>query len=261
MGRTDAFKQYTERLVNELKRTAESVENTLKNIEEQVERLLHTSDHIHNSLSSIDVQSQELAETSKHVEENVNVVLEHSQSIYEQSLKIAYSQLELGNRQVNMNERLDEGMTMLNDSMNKLGEEMNNLRNEAVEIEKKVRQSSAVEVLHTVTCFQSQAHKGSRGILQQLIELGHKGIIKRVLDMLTESAYLLVSSALDGHNATPVGGFGRRVLSAVLSNGLSRARNEQEEDLAENCMLSGFGGSQNLLDLQLKFLTVEGKSA
>ncbi|GJT04112.1 protein gamete expressed 1 isoform X1 [Tanacetum coccineum] len=207
---TDAFKRQTERLVNELKKTAESAENKLENIEEQAERLLHNSDHIHHSLSSIDVQTQELAQTSKNVEEHVTVVLEHSQSVYEQSLKIADSQLELGNRQINMNERLDEGMTMLNESANKLGEEMNNLRNEAVEIEKEVgkvgdamfkkmdtvqnkaddieniaetslnrqkqlleSQSSALEILQTVTTFQSQALEESRGTLQKLIELGH----------------------------------------------------------------------------------------
>nr|GEV46495.1 protein gamete expressed 1-like [Tanacetum cinerariifolium] len=207
---TDAFKRQTERLVNELKKTAESAENKLENIEEQAERLLHNSDHIHQSLSFIDVQTQELAQTSKNVEEHVNVVLEHSQSVYEQSLKIVDSQLELGNRQINMNERLDEGMTMLNESANKLGEEMNNLRNEAVEIEKEVgkvgdamfkkmdtiqnkaddieniaetslnrqkqlleSQSSALEILQTVTTFQSQALEESRGTLQKLIELGH----------------------------------------------------------------------------------------
>ncbi|GJZ68768.1 protein gamete expressed 1 isoform X1 [Tanacetum coccineum] len=210
MDRTDAFKRQTERLVNELKRTAESAENKLENIEEQAERLLQSSDHIHNSLSSIDVKTQELAQTSKNVIGQVNVVLEHSQSVYQQSLKIADSQLELGNRQINMNERLDEGMTMLNESANKLGEKMNNLRKEAVEIEKEVgkvgdamfkkmdtiqnkaddieniaetslnrqkqlleSQSSALEVLQTVTTFQSQALEESRGTLQQLIELGH----------------------------------------------------------------------------------------
>ncbi|GJU08251.1 chaperonin CPN60-2, mitochondrial [Tanacetum coccineum] len=70
--------------------------------------------------SSIDVQTQE--QTSKHVEENVNVVLKHSKSINQQSLKISNSRLKLCNRQLNMIQRLDEGMSMLNDSANKLGE-------------------------------------------------------------------------------------------------------------------------------------------
>nr|GEU81429.1 replication protein A 70 kDa DNA-binding subunit B [Tanacetum cinerariifolium] len=155
----DAFKRHTERLVNELKTIAESIENTLQNIEEQAQH------------------------------KNVNVVLEHSQSIYEQSLKIADSQLELGNRQINMNERLDEGMTMLNDPMNKLGEKMNNLRNEAVEKEKKDTRGSC-------GC-------GKQGVICTLRTERNPGL---------------------------------RFLSAVLSNGLLRARNEQEEDLAENCM-------------------------
>ncbi|XP_071728903.1 protein GAMETE EXPRESSED 1-like [Rutidosis leptorrhynchoides] len=206
---TDAFKRQTERLVNELKKTAESAEDKLENIEGQADRLLHSSAHIHNSLSSIDVQTQELAQTSKNVEEHISTVLMHSQSVYEQSVKIADSQLELRTQQLNMNEKLDEGMTMLNESTNKLGEEMKNLRNEAVEIEKEIgkvgdtmfmkmdtlqnkaddienitetsldrqkqlleHQNVALEVLQTVTSFQSQALEESRGTLQKLIELG-----------------------------------------------------------------------------------------
>ncbi|KAI3756780.1 hypothetical protein L1987_56603 [Smallanthus sonchifolius] len=207
---TEAFKKQTERLVNELKRSAEYAEDKLENIEEKAERLLHSSENIHDSLSSIDVQTQELAQTSKHVEERVNVVLEHSKSVYEQSLKIADSQMELQTGQIKMNERIDEGMMMLNESANKLGEEMNSLRNETVEIEKEIgkvgdamfmkmntlqskaddienitetsldrqkqlleSQSAALEVLQAVTSFQSQALEESRGSLQQLISLGH----------------------------------------------------------------------------------------
>ncbi|GJT04113.1 protein gamete expressed 1 isoform X1 [Tanacetum coccineum] len=206
---TDAFKRQTERCVNELKASAEFAENKLKNIEEQARRLLHTSDNIHDSLYSIDVQTQELAQTSKIVEERVSIVLEHSHSVYEQSIKIADSQLELCNRQISMNERLDEGMTMLNESANKLDEGMHNLRNEAVEIGKEIgeigdamfmkmntlqtkaddieniaettlgrqkqlleHQTTTLEVLQTMTSFQSQALEESRGTLQRLIELG-----------------------------------------------------------------------------------------
>nr|GEY49473.1 protein gamete expressed 1 isoform X1 [Tanacetum cinerariifolium] len=206
---TDALKRQTERLVNELKVSAEFAVNKLENIEEQAGRLLHSSDNIHDSLSSIDVQTQELAQTSKIVEERVSIVLEHSHSVYEQSIKIADSQLELHNQQVSMNERLDEGMTMLNESANKLDEGMHNLRNEAVEIGKEIgevgdvmfmkmntlqtkaddieniaettlgrqkqlleHQTTTLEVLQTMTSFQSQALEESRGTLQQLIELG-----------------------------------------------------------------------------------------
>ncbi|KAL8196017.1 hypothetical protein R6Q57_025017 [Mikania cordata] len=207
---TDAFKRQTERLVNELKRSAEYAEDKLENIEEKAECLLHTSENIHGSLSSIDAQTQQLAQTSKLVKEHVNVVLVHSQLVYEQSLKIADSQMELQNEQTKMNERIDEGMTMLNNSANKLAEEMNTLWNEAVEIEKEIgkvgdamltkmntlqskaddienitetsldrqkqlleSQSAALEVLQALTSFQSQALEESRGSLQQLISLGH----------------------------------------------------------------------------------------
>nr|XP_043629355.1 protein GAMETE EXPRESSED 1-like [Erigeron canadensis] len=207
---TDSFKRQTERLVNELKRSAESAEDKLESIEEQADRLLHTSDNIHSSLSSIDIQTQELAQTSKNVEERVSVVLMNSHSIYEQSLKIADSQLELGTRQIKMNEKVDEGMAILNESANKLGEEMNNLRKEAIEIEVEIvkvgdamflkmatlqnkaddienmtetsldrqkqlleTQADALKVLKTATSFLTLALEESRGSLQQLIELGY----------------------------------------------------------------------------------------
>ncbi|XP_076945939.1 protein GAMETE EXPRESSED 1-like [Bidens hawaiensis] len=206
---SDAFKRQTERLVNELKRSAEYAENKLDTIEEQAERVLHTSDDIHTSLSSIDVQTQQLAQTSKNAEESVNTVLARSKSVYEQSVKIADAQTELQIGHMNMNVRLDEGMAMLNESANKLGEEMSKLRNEAVEIEKEVgkvgdamfmkmdalkskaddienitetsldqqkelveSQRAFLEVLRDVTTFQSQALEESRGTLQQLILLG-----------------------------------------------------------------------------------------
>nr|XP_043626897.1 protein GAMETE EXPRESSED 1-like [Erigeron canadensis] len=207
---TDAFKRQTERLVNELKRSAENAEDKLENIEEQANRLLHSSDNIHGSLSSIEVQTQELAQTSKQVEERVSVVLLNSQSVYEQSLKIADSQLELGNRQIKMNEKVDEGMAMLNESANKLWEEMNRLQSEAAEIEKEIgkvrdamfmkmedlqnkaddidnkaemslvkqkqlleRQMAAFEVLQTVISFQHQALEESRATVQHMMQLGH----------------------------------------------------------------------------------------
>ncbi|KAK9058992.1 hypothetical protein SSX86_021610 [Deinandra increscens subsp. villosa] len=207
---TDAFKRQTERLVNGLKRSAESAEVKLENIEEKADHVLHSSNHIHDSLLSIDVQTQQMAQTSKQVEERVNVVLEHSQLVYEQSLKIAYSQMELQNGQMKMNKMIDEGMMALNESTNKLGGEMNTLRNEAVEIEKEIgrvgdamfmkmntlqskaddienitetslnrqkhlleSQSSAIEALQNLASFQSQALEESRGSLQQLIALGN----------------------------------------------------------------------------------------
>ncbi|KAK1418825.1 hypothetical protein QVD17_27972 [Tagetes erecta] len=125
---SDAFKRQTERLVNELKISAEYAEDKLENIENQAERVLHTSDHIHESLSSIDDQTQQLAQTSNNVEEHVNLALDCSQSVYENTLERADSQMELQNGQIDMNVKMDEGMTMLNESANKLCEEMNKLK-------------------------------------------------------------------------------------------------------------------------------------
>ncbi|CAI9277262.1 unnamed protein product [Lactuca saligna] len=216
---TDAFKRQTERLVNELKKSAEYAEDKLERIENQAEGLLHTSDHIQQSLSSIDVQTQQVSQTSRNIQEHVGVVLQYSQSVYNQSVKLSDSQMELRDGQIKMNERLGEGMMMLNESTNRIGEEMKNLRNEAVEIEKEIgkvgdamfmkmnrlqskaddieniaetsldkqkqlidSQTAALEVLHTVTSFQSQALEESRGTLQQLIELGQsqqKELIQR----------------------------------------------------------------------------------
>ncbi|KAJ0594894.1 hypothetical protein HanHA300_Chr03g0113381 [Helianthus annuus] len=231
---TEAFKRQTERLVNELKRSAESAEVTLEKIETKADHVLDSSNHIYDSLSSIDIQTQELAQTSKDVEERVNIVLEHSQSVYEQSLKILDSQTELQNGQIKMNERIDEGMTMLNESANKLGEEMNNLRNDAVEIGKEIgrvgdamfmkmnnlqskaddienitetsldkqkqlleSQNAALEVLQTVTVFQSQALEESRGSLQQLISLGNsqqQELIQRQQQLKQAHDYLFENS-------------------------------------------------------------------
>ncbi|XP_076923377.1 protein GAMETE EXPRESSED 1-like [Bidens hawaiensis] len=207
---TDAFKRQTKRLVNELKTSAEYAEDKLDNIHEKAESLLHSSNNIHDSLSSIDDQTQQLAEASKHVEQSVNIVLEHSVSVYEQFFKIVESQMELQNGQMKMSERIDEGMMMINESANKLGEEMNSLRHKAVEIEEEMdkvgnemfmkmntlqsktydieniaetsldkqkqlfeSQSVALEIIQTVTRFQLQALEESRESLQQLISLGN----------------------------------------------------------------------------------------
>ncbi|KAL4567936.1 hypothetical protein LXL04_023532 [Taraxacum kok-saghyz] len=206
---TDAFKRQTERLVNDLKTSAEYAEEKLENIENHTEQLLHTSNHIQESLSSINGETLQITQTSKNVQEHVGAVLHHSQLVYNQSLKLSDSQTDLRDGQMKMNERLDEGMTMLNESAMKIGEEMRSLRKEAVEIEKEISkvgdamfmkmnrlqskaddiemksetslekqkelfdgQTAAFEALQTVTRFQSQALEESRGTLQRLIELG-----------------------------------------------------------------------------------------
>ncbi|GER54748.1 gamete expressed protein 1 [Striga asiatica] len=209
--RSDAFKRQTERLVNELKNTAEYAEVKLEKIEEQGEVLLKNSKHVHESLASIDLQTQQVAKTSRMVEDRVSSVLKYSEKIHEQSKGIEESQVELREGQVKMKESLVEGMVLLENSYRSLGVEIVNMRNEAVEIEKEIGkvgdamslkmsvlqskaddigdiagtsldkqkqlldgQSVALEGLNFLTKFQSQALEESRETLQRLAEFGHK---------------------------------------------------------------------------------------
>ncbi|CAI9753248.1 unnamed protein product [Fraxinus pennsylvanica] len=204
-----AFKHQTERLVNELKRSAEYTEEKLENIEERGKELLQNSNQIHNSLASIDIQTQQVAETSKNVENHVNVVKKYTEVVHEQSKGIAASQLELSEGQKKMKEDLDAGISMLHDSYDNLGIEINNLRDETVEIEKEIgkvgeemftkmstlqnkaddienmtgksldkqkqlldAQTAALDGLQFLTKFQSQALEENRDTLQQLAEFG-----------------------------------------------------------------------------------------
>lgn len=208
---TEAFKHQTERLVNELKNTAEYAEEKLGKIEEHGELLLHNSKQVHDSLASIDVRTQQVAQTSKVLEDHVNSVLKYSEVVYEQSKGIASSQLELSEGQVKMKENLAEGMALLQNSYENLGGEIINLRNDAAEIEKEIGkvgdamsskmsilqskaddigdmagtsldkqkellegQSVALDGLNFLTKFQSQALEESRVTLQKLAEFGHK---------------------------------------------------------------------------------------
>ncbi|KAL0310384.1 UNVERIFIED_CONTAM: protein GAMETE EXPRESSED 1 [Sesamum calycinum] len=135
---TDAFKHQTERLVNELKSSAEYAEVKLGKIEEQGEVLLQNAGKVQDSLASIDVRTQQVAETSRVVEDRVNTVLRYSEAVYEQSKGIAASQVELSEGQATMKENLAQGMALVKDSYENLGVEIVNLRNEAVEIEKEI---------------------------------------------------------------------------------------------------------------------------
>ncbi|KAG6389633.1 hypothetical protein SASPL_151105 [Salvia splendens] len=176
---TQAFKHQTERLVNELKSTAEYAEK--------------------------------VAETSKVLEDHVNSVLRYSEVVYEQSKGIMSSQMELSQGQALMKENLAQGMELLQNSYENLGDEIVKLRNEAAEIEIEIGkvgdamsskmvvlqskaddignmagtsldkqkelldgQSIALEGLDCLTKFQSQALEESRLTLQKLAEFGHK---------------------------------------------------------------------------------------
>ncbi|XP_061340357.1 protein GAMETE EXPRESSED 1-like [Gastrolobium bilobum] len=206
-----AFKHETERLVTELKSSAQYAEDKLDSIEEKSEQLLHGSKQIHDSLNSIDIYTQQVAQTAKSVESHIDVVLRHSESVYEQTTKIAASQSQLKEGQEDMKRNLEEGVAMLKDSYNNLGKEIEMLRDEAIEIENEVikvgdamsskmsdlqikaedignmagislgkqqqlldGQSTALKGLDSLNEFQSKALEESRKTLQYFAEYGHR---------------------------------------------------------------------------------------
>ncbi|XP_044506867.1 protein GAMETE EXPRESSED 1-like [Mangifera indica] len=206
-----AFQHETERLVNDLKSSAQYTENKLEIIEEKSETLLQSSNKIYGSLDSIDHRVQSVAQTAKGVQDHIDLLSRHSEAVYQQSMKIASSQAELREGQVRMKEKLDEGMSMLYDAYSNLGEEVGNLRDEAIEVQKQISevgeamfcrmenlqkkaddigsmagvslekqqellqgQSTALDGLQFLTKFQSEALEESRKKLQELAEYGHK---------------------------------------------------------------------------------------
>ncbi|KAK9139781.1 hypothetical protein Scep_009462 [Stephania cephalantha] len=207
----DAFKHETERLVNDLKRSAQFAEDKLDNIEERSKQLLQESDRIYQSIASVDEQIEQVAQTSKSVEEQIDVVMNYSKVIFDQSKEIAVSQTELQWGQREMTEKLQAGIAMLHESHENLGRDMERLRNETDKIETEINeignamslkmkhlqskadnigdiagvsldkqkqlldgQSTALEGLEFLTKFQSRALEESRSTLQMLAEFGKK---------------------------------------------------------------------------------------
>ncbi|KAG4387416.1 hypothetical protein AAZX31_11G219000 [Glycine max] len=206
-----AFKYETERLVTELKNSAQYVEDKLDSIEEKSEHLLHGSRQIHDSLDSIGSHTKQVAQTAKNLEGHIDSVLTHSRSVYDQTTKIALSQTQIKEGQENMKRSLKDGVAMLKDSYNYLGKEIEKIRNEAIEIENEVikvgnamssrmdnlqskagdignmtgisldkqqqlldGQSTALEGLNSLTEFQAKALEESRKTLQYFAEYGHR---------------------------------------------------------------------------------------
>ncbi|KAI6691427.1 hypothetical protein NL676_028255 [Syzygium grande] len=204
---THAFKQETERLVNDLKKSAESAEDKLEIIQGRSDFLFQRSNEIQDSLISIDSRTQQVAQASKNVQDHIEEVLHHSEAIYEQSRGIAASQSQLREGQEKMKEQIEDGMAKILESSSSLGREIDSLRKEAGEIEKEISrvrdgmfskmedlqgkaddigdmagislekqkqlldgQSTALKGLQFLTEFQSQALEESRGTLQQLAE-------------------------------------------------------------------------------------------
>uniref|UniRef100_A0A0E0I5E7 Uncharacterized protein n=1 Tax=Oryza nivara TaxID=4536 RepID=A0A0E0I5E7_ORYNI len=207
----EAFKRSTERLVNDLTRSARSAREKLEAIEERSEKIMRESDHLRRSLSSIMSQTEHLATASEDVRARIGDVLDRSAAIFERSREIAAAQAELRGGQAAMREELAAGMAQVEASYRSIGEEMGRLKQEAMGIEREVRavgdamaarmvdlqsaaddigaaagrslenqmllldgQAKAMEGLNHIYSFQAQALQESRETIQKLAQFGQQ---------------------------------------------------------------------------------------
>ncbi|KAM6548457.1 hypothetical protein CsatB_020133 [Cannabis sativa] len=208
---SDIFRRQTERLVNDLKKSAENTEERLETIQEKSEHLLHDTKEIHNSMTSIEEQTQQVVHSTNEIRTRITDISKQSEAVFEQSQKISASQLELEKGQDIMKVKLEEGILMIHDSYNNLDKEIGGLRDETVQIEKEINrvgdsmsskmnilqnkaddignvaglslekqkevlkgQSEALNGLQSLTQFQSKALEESRAVMQQLANFGHE---------------------------------------------------------------------------------------
>lgn len=136
--RSDIFRRQTERLVNDLKKSANYAEVKLEKIEEKSDHLLQDTKDIHDSLNSITQRTKQIVQTSKNVSDHIGDILKQSEAVFVNSEKISASQSELQKGQERMKEKLELGMTMIQESYHNLGEEIVSLQDETVQIEKKL---------------------------------------------------------------------------------------------------------------------------
>jgi len=139
LSRAEAFKQNTERLINDLTRRSKSVEEKLEVIEERSDQIITESSKVRDTLSSIEKQTDHLAETSKNVGEQINDALAHSKAISEQSKKIAAAQVDLKEGQTEMREKIDTGMARVEESYKSLGNGMDKLKEETGYIHREIK--------------------------------------------------------------------------------------------------------------------------
>ncbi|KAH1074154.1 hypothetical protein J1N35_026482 [Gossypium stocksii] len=181
-----AFKHETERLVNELRNSAQYAQDKLDCIEERTNVVLQNSNQIIDSLNAIDIRIHNVDQTTHSLEGYMEGLIQHSQAVYKQASDIADSQRELRNGQAMMNDQLKEGITMLDGAYSTMSSSMNSLKITADDISNKAGasldkqdqllegQSTALEGLQFLTRFQSEALEESRNTLQQLAEYGRK---------------------------------------------------------------------------------------
>ncbi|KAL6893814.1 hypothetical protein ACP4OV_007912 [Aristida adscensionis] len=122
----ESFKHSTERLANDLVRTAKSAEEKLKVIGDRPRQIIRESRHMWDTLSSIKRQANQLAKTLKNVEVQIHDVLAQSKAIFEQSKNITTSQEELIQGQREMEEKVEADIALVQEpyEMDKLKEEV-----------------------------------------------------------------------------------------------------------------------------------------
>ncbi|KAE8787327.1 protein GAMETE EXPRESSED 1-like [Hordeum vulgare] len=135
----EAFKQSTERLVNDLTRSAAAASEKLSAIEERSNQIIKESSKLHGSMSSVVSQTEHLAAATNSIKSRIGDVLERSAAIAEQSRQIAAAQAGLREGQEEMRGRIDAGMARMEEEYARLGEEMGRLKEEAAGIEREVR--------------------------------------------------------------------------------------------------------------------------
>ena len=138
--RAGAFKRDTERLVNELKKSAKAAGDTLESIEGRSKILVESSSRIQDSLMAVNVQTEKLAEATGDVEARISDVMKQSLLIFEQNDGIRVSQGKVLEAQVEMKGKLESGMALLQESYESLGIGMEEVRLEAVEMGKQINE-------------------------------------------------------------------------------------------------------------------------
>ncbi|CAF1698942.1 BnaC03g14190D [Brassica napus] len=206
-----ALKNEIERLVNDLKRTAQRTEEKLDILESKSDDLLQSSSKIHESLGSVDVVVKNVAHTTTAIGTQVSGLSQQTKDIYQEQKGITESQLELRKGQEKMGEAMKIGMEMFNDTVTDVKEGVDKLKNDTKQIGGEINvlgekmtskmsalenqtsaigtitnttldkqqklldgQSVAIESIQSLNQFQSEALQESRSTLQRFVEFSQE---------------------------------------------------------------------------------------
>ncbi|CAH2069855.1 unnamed protein product [Thlaspi arvense] len=206
-----AFKNEIERLVNDLRTSAQNTEDKLDILESKSDLLLQSTSMIHESVGSIDVVVKNVAHTTNTIETQVSGVSQQTKEIYQEQKSIAETQLALREGQEKMGETMKAGMEMVGDTVANVKEGVDKLRNDTKQIEGEINalgkemsqkmtslenttnvigtmtnttldkqqklldgQSVALDNLQSLTQFQSEALQESRSTLQGFVEFSQE---------------------------------------------------------------------------------------